>query len=118
MEKTEEDYDTIVTLRVPISLARKVEQEVDWGLPRKKQGRKAEAYRSAILEGVQFKTLQNDAREDPEKREEVQEKFLKMLMGENTEQVLETVDLSGLDTIITIASMVRNNKAKQMILES
>lgn len=116
MEISEEDYDAVLTLRIPISLAKAV-NSLDWGISRKKRGFKSKPFIAAIQEGVAYKKLQNLAKEDPEKLSEIQEKFKSMLLGKNKEEILETMDLKELDGIIEIAALIQSKKASQLVLD-
>ena len=108
----DDEHDTIITLRIPISLAKKVE-DMDWGLARKKQKRRSEIYRSAIEKGAQFQNLRIIMR-DPKKAKEIQEKFFEILKTNNQEQVLETMKIEEIESLILLASMIKEKKFSQL----
>jgi len=116
MEIKEEDYDTIVTLRIPISLAKAI-LKMDWGLPRKQKGNKAEVYRTCLQTGIQFKTVR-DLHNDPDQKAEFSEKMARLLTDNSPEQIFETMDVRGLEDFMVIANMVKDRKINQMLLDT
>lgn len=115
MELNEEDYNTVVTIRVPLSLAKQIDS-FDWGLGRKPS--RSKKYLTAVQNGIQFlklKQLQND----PEKKKELEQKLADLMLTspKDQEQVLQTMDISGLETIISMANATLDTKISQKILD-
>jgi len=108
-------------LRLPLSLYQKIEAvQKDLGLSLKqiKKGAVSEATRLLILEGLDFVSLKKLLISEPEKLEGVKEDIKKMILGDNKEPIFETMDLSELDGLIAMASMVRSRKANQLLIDA
>ena len=121
MEENTKDYPTMLSLRLPLSLYQKIEAvQKDLGLSLKqiKKGAVSEATRLLILEGLDFVSLKKLLISEPEKLEGVKEDIKKMILGDNKEPIFETMDLSELDGLIAMASMVRSRKANQLLIDA
>jgi len=117
MELNEEDYDTVVSLRIPLSLARSVEKHFG-GMITKRRG-KSKAYVTAIQEGVQYVTLK-EIYNDPEKIKEIESSVESMTTSDflkDPAKILEPMDLNKIDTIMTLLQSIHKKKVEQRILD-
>jgi len=115
MELNEEDFSTVASIRVPLSVAKQV-LSLDWGLPRKKQHSLSARYLAAIIDGVQLRGLKQH-KDDPEKKAKLEQILRDLALSENNEHVLETMDVSDIESLIALASLIKDKKINQLILD-
>ena len=112
MELKEEDYNTVVTIRVPLSIAKLVDS-LDWGLGRKSS--KSKKYLTSIQDGIQFRKLKQ-LQNDPEKRKQLEQALADLMLTSDKGEVLQTMDISELETLIALANATKDSKIDQKIL--
>jgi len=102
MELNDKDYNTMLSLRLPISLRRKIEEE-DLGLTKmqKKIGGTSEAVRILIMEGLVFRKLKA-ASGNPDQMKKIMKIYSDAWRAENKEHYLETLDISELENILSL----------------
>jgi len=117
MESNNKDYTTMLNLRLPISLRKKIE-EADLGLTKtqKKRGGTSEAVRLLIMEGLVFRKLKKVSGE-PEQMKKIMKIYSDAWRAENKEQYLETLDISELQNISALTNIVLKHKVNQKILD-
>lgn len=112
MELNDEEYTTVVTMRVPMSLAKLV-KSFDWGVGRKPS--KAKIYLTAVQHGAEFMKLRQ-LQTDPEKKEKYEKELAKLMLTTNKKEALETMEISELETLMAMTHAILNSKVDQKIL--
>ena len=112
MELNDEEFTTVVTMRVPMSLAKLI-KSLDWGIGRKPS--KAKVYLTAVQNGAEFmklKQLQND----PEKKAKYEKELAKLMLATNQKEALETMEIPELETLMAMTHTILSSKVDQKIL--
>jgi len=112
MELTDEEFTTVVTMRVPMSLAKLV-KSLDWKIGRKPS--KAKIYLTAVQHGAEFQKL-SQLQSDPEKKAKYEKELAKLMLATNKKEVLEAMDISELETLMAMTHAILNTKVDQKIL--
>ena len=111
------DYDSLhlasITVRLPISMLQELDSKS--GSKQKYRDRSA-ALRSLVTLGLRVESLL-EIQNDPEKKQEFEEKFASLLKEKNVEQSLEAMDETQLNSIIFIANNLKEKKV-QLLLDS
>lgn len=114
--ENDEDFETIISLRIPLSLAKSI-MALNWGLSRKDRTKASKIYRLAMQDGVQFRKLKEMVKNDPKQMKEIHRKLMGFLSEDGQKGVLSEMTVEQLETIISIATTFKETKINQLILD-
>ena len=109
----ETDYFGSITVRMPISMIRKLASISGKG---EKYRDRSEAIRSLIALGGQVSDML-EIFNDPEKKLEFEAKMASLFHEESLERTMETMTEKELNAIMYIASSLKDKKIEQLVLD-
>ncbi len=107
-----DDLPTVITIRMPVSLAQKIFSNVGKGKPYKD---KSEACRTYMIRGLQFEELKKITN-DPVKKKRFEELLKSVITEKHDRENFETMEVEDLENIIFLATQVKNKKMEQLML--
>ncbi len=100
-----------ITVRIPLDLHRELMEESD---PRKRD--QSEIYLTLILDGKRVRQIKKMA-SNPERKLEFEKKLGLLIEDVRDEHTLQTMDTAELDSLIFLATQVKESKIKQLLLK-